>query len=251
MRDLSTSDLARAVGIHANTVRRYAEKGLIPPAERSPAGYRRFTQRHVDCLRVAWLVKSGPFAGFPIHLLGKRLLQALVADRVELALALAQRRLALVRREQEQAELAAQELERWAQEQPEPGPPTLHIGQVAFALGISIDVVRSWDRNGLLEVPRDPRNGYRLYGEQELSRLRIIRLLWRAGYSLSAILRMLYQLDEGATDDLRYALNTPRPDEETRSASDRWLTTLADQEQRAQTILGLLQAMQRDPTTLP
>ena len=53
MNYLRTSDLAKAVGIHANTVRRYADKGLLPPVEHSPSGYRRFTQHHLDCLRHA------------------------------------------------------------------------------------------------------------------------------------------------------------------------------------------------------
>ncbi len=48
-----------------------------------------------------------------------------------------------------------------------------------------------------LEVPRQESNTYRLYGPQEISRLRVIRMLANAGYSLMAILRMLLQLDRG------------------------------------------------------
>jgi DNA-binding transcriptional MerR regulator len=103
--------------------------------------------------------------------------------------------------------------------------------------------VRSWDRNGLIDVPRDPVNGYRRYGALEISRLRVIRMLSRAGYSISAILRMLIQLDRGETSDLRRALDTPRPDEDAFTASDRWLTTLADQERRARTIIALIEDM--------
>ena len=52
MKYLRTSDLAKAVGVHPNTVRRYVDWGLLPPVEHSPSGYRRFTQRHLDCLRL-------------------------------------------------------------------------------------------------------------------------------------------------------------------------------------------------------
>ena len=38
---LRTSDLARAVDAHPNTVRRYVDRGILPPVERSPSGYRR------------------------------------------------------------------------------------------------------------------------------------------------------------------------------------------------------------------
>jgi DNA-binding transcriptional MerR regulator len=90
----------------------------------------------------------------------------------------------------------------------------LQIGQVAQLLGVTIDMLRNWDRNGLIDVPRDPTNGYRRYGAPEISRLRIIRMLSRAGYGISAILRMLVQLDQGETTDLRRALDTPGPNED-------------------------------------
>ena len=69
---LRTSDLAKAVGIHPNTVRRYVDWGLVPPVERSPAGYRRFTQKHLDCLRLAQI------DGFIAVELGQHARQALV-----------------------------------------------------------------------------------------------------------------------------------------------------------------------------
>jgi hypothetical protein len=54
---------------------------------------------------------------------------------------------------------------------------------------------------------------------------------------------MLIQLDRGETTDLRHALDTPRPDEDVYMASDRWLTTLTDHEQRARKIIALLEEM--------
>ena len=65
----------------------------------------------------------------------------------------------------------------------------------------------------------------------------------RAGYSTAAILRMLIQLDRGETTDLRRALDTPRPDEDARLASDRWISTLAEQGRRAHTIIALIGEM--------
>ncbi len=242
MKYLRTSDLAKAVGVHPNTVRRYVDKGRMPPVEYSPSGYRRFTPRHLDCLRLAWLVYSGPYAGKAIYLLGVRIVQVTVGGDLADALKLARDYLALVQAERRQAEIAADLLERWAsgglaEETIQP----LQIGHVARLLGVSIDVLHNWDRNGLIDVPRDPANGYRRYGAQEISRLRIIRMLSRSGYSMSAILRMLLQLDQGDRTNLRRALDTPRPDEDVYLASDRWLSALAEQEQRAHRIIALIE----------
>ncbi len=131
--------------------------------------------------------------------------------------------------------------ESWTDAPADSAIQPLQIGQVAHLLGVTIDILRNWDRNGLINVPRDPSNGYRRYGAQEISRLRVIRMLSRAGYSLSAILRMLIQLDRGEKTDLRRALDTPRPDEDVYLASDRWISTLTDQEQRAHTIIALVE----------
>jgi DNA-binding transcriptional MerR regulator len=95
----------------------------------------------------------------------------------------------------------------------------------------------------LIRVPRDPRNGYRLYGAAELGRLRVIRMLSRAGYSQMSILRMLLHLDRGEVDNLRQVLDTPRPDEDVQYAADHWLSTLGELEQRAADIIVQLEHM--------
>ena len=77
----------------------------------------------------------------------------------------------------------------------------------------------------------------------EISRLQIIRMLSRAGYSGMAILRMLTKFDAGETGDLRTALDTPRSDEDVYSAADRWLSTLEEQLARADSIIFHLENM--------
>jgi len=62
-RSLRTSDVARAVGVHPNTVRLYEEWGFLPPIPRSPSGYRMFTEAHVDQMRLARTALRGPWPG--------------------------------------------------------------------------------------------------------------------------------------------------------------------------------------------
>ena len=146
--------------------------------------------------------------------------------------------------ERAQAEAAAELLERWAQgTAADATAEPLWIGAASRLLGVTADVLRNWERDGLIRVPRDPSNGYRLYGAAEIGRMRVIRMLRRAGYSTMAILRMLLQLEQNQGGDLRQALDTPRPDEDVYSAADRWLSTLAALEQRAMDIIARLEEM--------
>lgn len=242
MTHLHTSDLARAVGVHPNTVRRYVEWGWLPPTPRGANGYRLFTQQHLDCLRVACIVHIAVYPGRAMRLSGNKVAQSAVADDWDAALEHGRAHLAFVHAERAQAEAAARLIERWATgananttEQP------LQIGQVASLLDVSIDMLRNWERNGLLTIPRNEHNRYRTYGPAEISRLRVIRMLGRVGYSQMAMLRMLLRLDRGETTDLRHSLDTPAPDEDVYTAADRWLTTLAEQEAVARRLLAVIE----------
>jgi DNA-binding transcriptional MerR regulator len=241
---LRTSDLARAVGIHPNTVRLYADWGLVPPVERSPSGYRLFTQRHLDCLRLARTVYKAQYPGRGFRALGNDIIQRAVADDWTGALEKAHELFQAVRVELEFANQAADLLEHWAQTMetdPDPSDEPLSIGEVSRLLGVSLDVIRNWERNGLLSVPRNSFNNYRLFGKREIERMQIIRMLSKAGYSHMAMLRMFLELDKGNTRNLKKTLDTPRPDEDIFSASDRWLTTLQEQEKLARRVIQVIE----------
>jgi DNA-binding transcriptional MerR regulator len=237
-----TSDLARAAGVHPNTVRRYVDWGLIPPVERSPSGYRLFTRHHLDCLKLARKIYSAPYPGRGFRALGNEIIRCAVVEDWQGALEKAQEHLALVRAELQQADDAANLLEHWAQTMStDAGEAPLAIGEVARRLGVSIDVIRNAERNGLITVPRNSYNNYRLFGKKEIERLRIIRMLSKAGYSHMAILRMFLELDKGNRRDLKKTLDTPRPDEDIFSAADRWLTTLHEQEKMARQVIHMIE----------
>jgi DNA-binding transcriptional MerR regulator len=238
-----TSDLARAVGIHPNTVRLYVEWGLIPAVEKGPTGYRLFTQRHLDCLRLARMIYAADYPGRGLRAAGKEIIEYAVGDDWEGALEKANNYLDTVRLELDRANIAAALLEQWAQNREfEPDKNPLTISEVSRQLDVSLDVIRNWERNGLINVPRNSYNGYRLFGKKEVERLQIIRILNHAGYSHMAILRMFIELDKGNLVSLKKVLDTPREDEDIFTAADHWLSTLHQQELMAQGVIQLIEA---------
>ena len=124
-------------------------------------------------------------------------------------------------------------------------PIFLKRKEVSDCLGISMDTLRNWEMNGLLTVKRK-QNGYRIYSEQDIKRLKIIRSLRCANYSLEAILRMLQQLSYNPNTDIKLALNTPRQDDDIISVCDKLIISLSSAEKNALKMLDMLQEMKEN-----
>jgi DNA-binding transcriptional MerR regulator len=240
-KQLRTSDLARAAGIHPNTVRLYVEWGLIPPVKRSPAGHRIFTQHHLECLLLARTIYAAQYPGRQLRASGNAIIQCAAAGDWVGALAMADEYSKCVKIELELANQAATLLEHWAQNtNTQNSEERLSTKQVSKLLGVSLDAIRNWERNGLIAIPRNSYNNYRLYGKNEIERLQIIRMLSHAGYSQMAMLRMFIELDGGNNHNLRKILDTPREDEDIFNAADHWLTTLRKQEKLAEWVIQII-----------
>lgn len=235
-RPLRTRDLARTLGVHVNTIRLYEASGYLPAIPRDPNGYRHYSALHLEQARLVQCALRWPTIGERGLLLN--LVSRAAAGDLGMAMELAYQYLARVRVERTYAEAAVEFLERWAAGQVlDTQRDQVSISAAARQLGVSVDMLRGWERNGLLAVPRDPANQYRRYGAAEFGRLRVIRTLAQAGYSQMAILTMLRQVDTGNTADLRAALDLPRDEASIYAVADRWLTTLGEVEERAQAVI--------------
>ncbi len=253
-RTFRTVDLARAALAHENTVRIYVEWGFLARPERAPNGYRLWNRDHLDQMVFARRALHGEWPGRRIRESALALVRLAATGALDDALAASRSHAELVRDERRRAEEAAAFLDAWASADLAPslsdgadaaaGPAEdgrLGPREAAEAVGATMDQVRNWERNRLLDPPRDAA-GRRSYGRHELGRLRVIRALLLAGYSVMAILRMTTELDRGRTAGLREILDTPRRGEEVLTAFDRWLTSLALQEARAAELTALLEA---------
>jgi DNA-binding transcriptional MerR regulator len=225
------------ISAHPNTVRLYETWGYLSEVPRRGNGYRQYSRLHLEQARLAHLTISWPYLGDKTLLI--QLVKSAARGDLGMAMELAYQYLARVRMERTSAEAALEFLERWAAgHRMDSSPQNMHIRQAARHLNVTVDMLRNWERNGLITIPRDPENGYRLYGPAEFGRLRVIRILVQSGYSLMAILRMLSRFDKGERTNLRESLNLP-PEEETeiQVVADRWLASLVELEERAQAII--------------
>src|SRR5215470_14467417 len=77
---------------------------------------------------------------------------------------------------------------------------TFKIGAVAKRIGLSVDAIRFYEKQGLLKLPLRSEGGFRLFQEKDLDDLRLIRSGQSLGFSLVEIRDLL---------SIRNGLSTP------------------------------------------
>lgn len=245
METYRTTEIATAIGIHPNTVRLYEKLGLIPKPERQTNGYRIFTTFHIQQFILAR-------TAFQIEVLQSGLRKKIVSvvklsasKNFEQAIALTQEYLDGLSVERHNAEEAIQIVQDILSGETDVHRFSMKRKEVSEYLDISMDTLRNWEMNGLLTVKRKE-NGYRVYTDEDIKRLKIIRSLRCAKYSLEAILRMLRQLSKNPDIDIKAALNTPRQSEDIISVCDQLIISLTAAERNAEKIMEMLQEMKEN-----
>ena len=67
----------------------------------------------------------------------------------------------------------------------------MQIGVVAKKIGLSVDAIRFYERNGLLSRPPRTEGGFRRYGENDVETLAFVRRVQCLGFKLSEIRALL------------------------------------------------------------
>ena len=242
LKKYSTSEVAAIVGIHPNTVRLYEEWGLITKPERQKNGYRIFTDLHIKQIKLAR-------TAFQIEIMQNGLRKKIIemvktaaTGDYDRAILLTEEYLKQLQQEQYNAEEAIQVVHDILSGSEDTEMLCMKRKEVSEYLNISMDTLRNWEMNGLIQVKRR-QNGYRVYTNDDIKRLKIIRSLRCANYSLESILRMLQQLLHNSNTDIRAALNTPKSDEDIISVCDRLILSLTTAEENARKIINMLYEM--------
>ena len=242
MNTYRTAQVAAIVGVHPNTVRLYEELALIPKPERRPNGYRIYTDFHIQQFKLARLAFQVEVLQNGLRKKIARMVKVSASGDFDTALALTQEYLIQLRQERRNAEEAIEIVKRILSGQTQENTHFLKRSEVSAYLDISMDTLRNWEMNGLLTVRRR-QNGYRVYTDQDIKRLKIIRSLRCANYSLEAILRMLQQLSENPEVDIKKVLDTPKDDTDIIAVCDKLITSLSAAERNARLLIEKLQAM--------
>lgn len=202
-------DLARAAGISAQQVRNYLDAGVLPPAERSPAGYRVFDERHRQAVTTYRALGRG--YGWDAAKAIMRSIHAGEPDpasvRVDAALARVDAAHAAAHEQRLALRATAEALEAVAGHPPDTVPRTgLRVGELAARLGVRPSALRVWEAAGLLLPGRDT-DGHRRFGPTDVRDARLVATLRQSRYPLPTIKPIMDEFrSSGGADALRAAI---------------------------------------------
>ncbi|KAB8195469.1 MerR family transcriptional regulator [Nonomuraea phyllanthi] len=186
-------DLAREHGLSAQAIRNYEEAGILPPAARTPSGYRAYTPVHAQALRAFLALVRGHG-----HRTATSIMRAAGEGAVEEALRLIDESHAQLlddRRTLLAVEQALRDLTSGDKPAERPGPGRVtFIGPLARRLGVRPATLRKWEHAGIVQPRRDPQTGYRVYTAADVRDARLAHQLRRGGYLLEQIAPLLAQV---------------------------------------------------------
>ncbi|MDI5890104.1 MerR family transcriptional regulator [Halomonas rhizosphaerae] len=73
----------------------------------------------------------------------------------------------------------------------------MKVSELARLAGVTAETVRHYIREGLLHPERHPENGYQLFGQKDLDRLRFIQRARTLGFGVAEIRDILDHADHG------------------------------------------------------
>lgn len=240
----STKEIADLTGVHPNTVRLYEAWGFIAPAIRRENNYRVFTDEHLRQMKLARVALPGPYP------LDGKIVQAMVKEFARKntvgALVLAREYLSRVQSETVRAAEALVILDNWFEQKTGDRNQVVFTGRrsAAAGIGVSLDALRTWERNGLFSIARNE-HGQLVFSQWDIEKIQVIRLLRNCGYSISSLLRVFAD-EENLKEKPSLLLSLPDNNADFFYVTDLFLEYLDQHIRRAELILTLIQTFEDD-----
>ena len=149
-----TSEVAKLIGIHSNTVRMYEDLELISKPIRKDNGYRVFTDLHIYQLKVARKIFEVEVLQNGLRKKAIAIVKMLAKQDFDGAIILTKQYIKSIKKEidnaNEAVDIAGKLINRLNHEK----DFNLKRKEVSELLGISMDTLRNWEMNGFVKLLR-------------------------------------------------------------------------------------------------
>lgn len=240
---MRTIDIAQQAGVHVNTVRLYEQWHYISPVPRQKNGYRNYRDIHLQQMHIARLAFKQEFIQNNLRKMATGIVRLSGREQFNEALEAANDYLQFLQRELSFAKQAVDMANALLQNEL-PEARTYSHKEIAAHLQLTEETIRNWERNGLFTVARDAQNR-RIYNEQDVQKLLIIRTLRSAHFSIASILHLFEQIDSvKQVADLHELLNSAQFKSEFYHVTDELELNLHEAIRNTQHIITILEKLQ-------
>ncbi|MDV4149302.1 MerR family transcriptional regulator [Clostridium sp. AL.422] len=196
MKKYRTSEVAKIIGVHSNTILAYEKSGYVSKVKRSTSGYRIYTDNHIEQIKLVRLVLTNELIKTYMWFKVRDILKIIGKEDLNSAFILCKEFLSDVQREKLNEYRVIEDIKRIVKEHIEKAEKfSLHRSEVAKLIDVSIDIIINWERNGILSVPRNNKNNYRVYSEKEILILKVTKLLRKENYCTQCVRGMIKTLE--------------------------------------------------------
>jgi DNA-binding transcriptional MerR regulator len=239
IKNYRTNEIAKIIGIHSNTVRKYEEWEFITQPMREKNGYRIFDVLHIYQFKFARLALKCEIVENGLRKDAIEIIKTLAKKDYNLAIALNEQYILKIIEEEKKALKAINTVDKIIKNNINIGEKNYTMREVLQILNLKPDTLRNWERNSLIKISKKV-NGYKIYNEKDIQVINIIRTLRLANYSLSSILRMINKINNKENIDLKTVIDKSDVPDEIVSACDRLLSSLNEIKIRAFTMREML-----------
>lgn len=213
----TTAAAARIAGYSTQQVRDLERLGVLPAAERTPNGYRRYQERHIIALRA---YRSLAAAIGPVP--ARQMMPTLVQGTLETAAEKIDDLHALLARSRGDVREALRGLHAVLDDTTHvfDDHDSMTISELADALGVRPSALRHWEHEGLITPDRISQSQARRYNARAITEARIVAALRSGGHRIPPISAVLEQLREhGLTAEAQALLDERLSDLSRRSVA--------------------------------
>lgn len=247
----SISEVSNMTALHPNTIRLYETYGYISPVTRKENKYRMYETKHIEQLRLVQIAFSSRVINKKIMDKIREILIESGKENYDIAIEECTICKKYIEEEQQRVSDAVKESQRLLAEagKKEKKTGVVKRKEAAKEIGVTMDVLRNWERNGLVPIEKDE-YGCNIYNESSIILLKAVKLLRSVDFSIMSIINMREHYRGGGEKELENILDSTVT-EEGIYYTDQLISLLENTKQIIPDIIQQLQEIKQVSNSTP
>ena len=251
MKTYRTSELAKKLNIHPNTVRFYEKINFISTVKRENNNYRIFTEKHYFQIKIIKLLYKDGWFGKEFRKTANDIIFSMRDWDLDRALNNTEIHSEALREELRKAKSTVKILDLWSKNENKISNNNVYdYNEASQLIGASKESIRNWERNKLIDIPRKSKNKTRYFTDKEIQRLKIIYMLRQSKFTISSIFRSMQAYEKGLVERISEELKDDTEEKMLIVTGDNWVLNLENAVKSTLKVKTIIKNIKLNPTLI-